>query len=118
MVSGRESEQGIPGGETQAALQQQGIARNLRRARFHHKYIKPGGGFRCTQVALPAEVIKKEHLRDDGFIEDGTLVGVTANRTYLFHYDVQPEGESWIYVRDMNGLPVYRTKELKKRDWR
>jgi len=117
MVSGRESEQGIPGGETQAALQQRRIARNLRRARFHHRYIKPGGR-RYTQNALPADVIKKEHLKYDGFIKDGTVVGITANRTDLVHYDVQPEGDSWIYVRDIDGLPVYRKKALKKRDWR
>ncbi len=118
MVSGRESEQGIFGGYTQAALQQQGIARDLPGARFHRKYIKPGGGRRYTQDVLSADVIKKEHLKDDGFIEDGTVVGVTANRTELTHYDVQPEGDSWIYVRDMDGLPVFRKKALQKRDWR
>lgn len=118
MVSGRESEQGIFDGHTQAAFRQRSIARDLPRARFHHKYIKSGGVPTYTRDELSALVIKKGHLEYDGFIEDGTVVGVTANRTDLFHYDVKPEGESWIYVRDMNGLPVYRKKELKKRDWR
>jgi len=118
MVSGRESEQGIFDGHTQAALHQRRIASDLPGTRFHHKYIKPGGVPIYIRVELTADVIKEERLEYDGFIEDGTVAGITANRTELIHYDVKPKGESWIFVKKMNGLPVYRTKELKKQGWR
>lgn len=108
MVSGRESEQGIPGGETQAAFRQRSIAKDLPRARFHHSYSVPGGRVEYHLDELSSLEIQRRHLIYQGFIPEGHLFKTTLSGTDLYHYDKSGKGRKFVRAVGFGDqLPLY-----------
>lgn len=108
MVSGRESEQGIPGGETQAAFRQRSIASALRRSCFHHSFLVPGGRVEYHLDELSSLVIQRRHLTYQGFIPEGHLFTTTLSGTDLYHYDKLGKGRKFVRAVGFGDqLPLY-----------